>query len=340
MITIKEVAELAGVSKATVSRVMNNSGYVAPETRAKIESIVKRYNYLPSASAVNLSRQETTTVGVVVPEIGNTFYADIVHGITEVADEMNLSLVLFNTSNSPEQEEKAIRALQQQRVKGIILGPSVDYSSSSIGRKVLSQLKALDVPIVVVDRAFDGMEWDAVLYENYQSSYCAAQELYKAGNRNLAVLAGDLSLGIGQERFEGFRKGAQDCGLEIQEKNILKGDFRMDKAYELSKQLLTRGDLPDAIYCSNNQSTLGFLKAANECGIRVGKDIAFIGNDRIEVVDILGIGASWVCRDNCEMGKMAMRMLEERVRNPGKFKTISVVPFRVELNGSEKRNSP
>lgn len=338
MLTIKEVAELAGVSKATVSRVMNNSGYVAPETRAKIENIVKQYHYLPSASAVNLSRQETSTIGVVVPEIGNMFYADIVHGITEVADQLNLSLVLFDTSDDPEKEEKAIRTLQQQRVRGIILGPSVDYMGSEIGRKVLGHLKALDLPIVVVDRAFETMEWDAVLYENYQSSYRAAQELYKAGNRRLAVLTGDLSLNIGRERFEGFCRGAEDCGLKIQEKDILYGDFLMDKAYELSKEMLSRNDLPDAIYCCNNQSTLGFLKAANECDVHVGRDIAIIGNDRIDVVDFLGIGISWVCRDNHEMGRIAMHMLDERIKNPGKCKNICVIPYKVELNGSEKRN--
>ena len=339
MVTIKQVAELAGVSKATVSRVMNNSGYVSPRTREKIENIVKEYNYTPSASAVNLSRQETNTIGVVVPEIGNVFYADIVHGITEVADQMNLSLVFANTSNSPEQEEKAIRMFHQQRVRGIILGPSVDYANSPEGAMLLEQLKALDVPIVIVDRAFDGMEWDAVLYENFQSSFRAAQELYEAGNKRLAILTGDLSLQIGRERFNGFIKGAESAGLTVLEKDILRGNFRMEQAYQLSMQMLTRGDLPDAIYCCNNQSTLGFLKAANECGIQIGRDIALIGNDRIEVVDLLGIGVSWVCRDNREMGSIAMKMLEERIRDPQKCKTISVVPYYLELNGSEKKRA-
>ena len=338
MLTIKQVAELAGVSKATVSRVMNNSGYVSPQTRKKIEDIVKEYHYLPSASAVNLSRQETNTVGVVVPEIGNMFYADIVHGITEVADQMNLSLVFANTSNSPEQEEKAIRMFHQQRVRGIILGPSVDYANSAVGAMLLEQLKALDVPIVIVDRAFNGMEWDAVLYENFQSSFRAAQELYRAGNKRLAILTGDLSLQIGRERFDGFLKGAQSAGLSILEKDILRGNFRMEEAYRLSMEMLTRGDLPDAIYCCNNQSTLGFLKAANECGIEIGRDIALIGNDRIEVVDLLGIGVSWIYRNNREMGSIAMQMLDERIKDPNKCKTISVVPFHVELNGSEKKH--
>ena len=172
MITIKDVAELAGVSKATVSRALNNSGYVSPETKKKIDEIIEKYHYLPSASAVNLSKQETTTIGVVVPEIGNLFYADIVQGITRKADELNLSLVLFDTGNNMEREEKAIRVLQQQRVKGIILGPSIDYAESKRGKKLLKQLTDMHLPIVIFDRDFEQMPWDAVIYENYQSISC------------------------------------------------------------------------------------------------------------------------------------------------------------------------
>lgn len=337
MITIKEVAELAGVSKATVSRVLNSSGYVSAEARRKVEDVIKEYNYLPSASAVNLSKQETSTVGVVVPEIDNMFYADIVHGITEIADELNLTLVLFDTQNSLEKEERAIRALQHLRVRGIILGPSVDYPETKEGRLVLGQLKQLGVPIVIVDRDFTNMPWDAVLYENYECSYAAAVELYKAGNRRLSVITGDMSLKIGRDRLAGFRRGAEDCGLTIREEDILYGDFLMEKAYKLSKELLTRGDLPDAVYTSNNRTSLGFLKAANECRIRIGKDIALMGNDRIDTVDILGIALSCVYRDNYEMGRMAVRLLQERIDNPDRTRTISMIPYKVGLKGSEKR---
>ena len=155
IITIKDVAEMAGVSKATVSRVMNNSGYVAAETRRKIESIMEAYNYVPSALAVNLSRQETNVVGVVFPEIENVFYSDILHGITQVADELDLSLVLFDTQNDLEREKKAFRVLQQQKVRGIILGPSVDYPETAKGRELLANLKEYSVPIGIIDRDFE-----------------------------------------------------------------------------------------------------------------------------------------------------------------------------------------
>lgn len=335
VITIKDVAEMAGVSKATVSRVLNNSGYVAAETRRKIEDIMERHNYVPSALAVNLSKQETKTVGVILPEIGNVFYADILHGITQAADELDVSLALFDTQNSLEKERRAFRNLQQQKVRGIILGPSVDYPETAEGRKLLATLREYRVPIVIVDRDFENMPWDAVLYENYQSSYQAALELYRAGNRRMAVITGDMDLKIGRDRLEGFRKGMEDCGLTLWEEDIYYGNFLMKKAYELSKDLLSREELPDAVFTCNNQSTLGFLKAMSEMQMLIGRDIALMGNDRIEMLDIVGIPFSCVYRDNYEMGRMAIRLLKERVDHPRDVRHICMVPYQVKLKGSE-----
>ena len=319
MITIKDVAELAGVSKATVSRALNNSGYVSPETKKKIDEIIEKYHYLPSASAVNLSKQETTTIGVVVPEIGNLFYADIVQGITRKADELDLSLVLFDTGNNMEREEKAIRVLQQR------------------GKKLLKQLTDMHLPIVIIDRDFEQMPWDAVIYENYQSSYRAAQELYRAGNRTAAMIAGDMNLKIGRDRLDGFRKGAQDCGLELKEEDIFYGNFSMEDSYQLAKKLLTREELPDALYTCNNATTLGFLKAAKEVKRKAGVDIALIGNDRIDIVDILGMNISWIYRDTYNMGYTAMQLLQERFEHPDRPRSLCMIPYQVELNGSEKK---
>ena len=335
--TIKDIAEMAGVSKATVSRVMNNSGYVAAETRTKIENLMKEYDYMPSALAVNLSRQETSTIGVVVPEIGNTFYADILHGVTQVADELDLSLVLFDTQDSLERERRAFRVLQQQKVRGIILGPSINYPETREGRALLETLKRLSVPIVIVDRDFENMPWDAVLYENYQSSYQAALELYKAGNQRMAVITGDMTLKIGRERLEGFLKGVEDCGLKVQPEDIYYGNFTMNRSYELSMELLSQSELPDAVYTSNNDTSLGFLKAVNEKGIRIGRDIAVMGNDRIATLDIPGIAFSCVYRDTYEMGRMAIRLLQERIAHPQKSRSIYMIPYAVKLKGSERK---
>lgn len=337
MITIKEVAGLAGVSKATVSRLLNNSGYVAPDTRRKIEAVIEKYNYIPSASAVSLSRQESATIGVVLPEIDNVFYAEVVHGITEAADKLNLSMVFFDTQNNLKKESHAFRMLQQQRVKGIILGPSVDYTVTTEGRSLLMQLEKLTIPIVIVDRDFENMKWDAVLFENFQSSYQAAVELCKAGNKRIATITGDMELKLARERFNGFKKGVEDCGGELREEDIYYGNFLTECAYRQAKKLLSANTLPDAVYTPNNRTTLGFLKAAHECGIDVGKDIALIGKDHIEAFDILGIGFSYVDGDNYEMGRSAVRLLHQRWEYPDSPRNINMIPYKVQLNGSEKK---
>lgn len=338
MITIKDVAELAGVSKATVSRALNNSGYVNDETRKKIEKIVQEQHYVPSASAVSLSKQETSVIGVVIPEIDNMFYGDILHGITEVADQHDLSLVFFDTQNNAEKEERAMRMLSQQRVRGLVLAPAVDYSVSALGEELHKRLNAMKIPVVIVDRDSENMQWDGVFYENYRCSHQAALELYKAGNRRLGIITGDLKLKIGRDRLEGFRQGVLDCGLELRKEDIFEGDFLEQRAYEISKQIFSSDDRPDAIYCCNNRTILGFLKAAGEVGIRPGKDIAVIGNDRIQLLDQLGIPFSCVYRDNYEMGRTALRMLLERIENPDKPRNICIIPYSVHLCGTEKKD--
>lgn len=336
MITIKDVAELAGVSKATVSRVLNNSGYVNTATREKVESVMKEHHYLPSANAISLSRQESSTIGVVVPEIDNMFYGDVLHGITEIADKNDLSLMFFDTQDNGEKEARALSTLSKQRVRGLILAPAVDYSIDAMASCLRKQLSELNIPVVIVDRDWENMTWDGVFYENYRSSYQAAIELFKAGNRRLGVITGDLKLKIGRDRFQGFKQGVLDCGLELRAEDVLEGDFLTPRAYELSKAMFKSGDWPEAVYTSNNSTSLGFLKAANECGIRIGKDIAVIGNDNISILDMLGVPFSCVNRDNQEMGRVALQMLLDRIENPDHPRKICMVPYSVQLKGSEK----
>lgn len=336
-ITIKEIAFMADVSKATVSRVINNSGYVAVETRRKIESIMGKCNYVPSALAVNLSKQETKVIGVVMPEIENVFYTDVLKGITQAADEMGLSLFLFNTWNDLEREKQVFSLLRQQKVRGILLSPSVDYPDTREGRELLKMIQGNSIPTVVIDRDFENMPWDAVLHENYKSSYQVALELYKAGNRRMAAITGNMALKISRDRFAGFKKGLEDCGLELQEEDIYYGDSQVERAYELSVELLSKEVLPDAVYTGNNMTSLGFLRAVREKGFEIGKDIGLIGNDQIEIVDILGLPFSCIYRDNREMGRMALRLLQERIEHPDKPRSILMEPYQVRLNGSEKR---
>lgn len=334
--TIKEIAELAGVSKSTVSRVLNNSGYVNDETRKKIEDVIKKNNYFPSASARNLSKRETNTIGVVIPEFNNSFFGDVLRGITEIVDENDLSLFYCDTNNNAAKEEKALQMLKHQRVRGVIITPAIDYTEPNASKKLRNMLNNLNVPVVVVDREIENSQWDGVFYENYQSAYCATEVLAKEGHKRIGIITGDLQLKIGRDRFDGFKQALEDYEIKLDKKDIYLGDFTIEKAYCVAKKMFDSGDYPNAIFTSNNNTTLGLIKAARECGITLGKDIGTIGIDHVNILDILGYNFSYVTRDTEEMGRVAMRMLLERLKYPNKERKICIMPYQLVVKGSEK----
>nr|WP_308741956.1 LacI family DNA-binding transcriptional regulator [uncultured Anaerocolumna sp.] len=338
MLTIKEVAELAGVSKSTVSRVLNNNGYVNSEKREKIEKIIRENQYKPSAAAVSLSKRESSTIGVVIPEIDNQFFGEVLKGITDVADINDFSIICCDTQNNGAKELKALSMLEQQRVRGIIITPALGYGDLESVDKLKSALAKLNVPVVVVDRDFDYSQWDTVYFQNYESGYIATESLIKAGNRRIGIILGDMQLKIARERYRGYQDAMAAHHLEILNKDILRGDFTIDTAYQQTMNMITGGDLPDAIVTCNNRTSIGFIKAMTEKGIKIGKDIAVIGIDHIPMLDDLGFHFSCVSRDTEEMGRMSMNLLIQRMENPHQQRCIWVVPCTLKLNGSEKTN--
>jgi LacI family transcriptional regulator len=336
-LTIKDIAEICGVSKSTVSRVINNSGYVNSETREKIEKVIKENIYQPSATARNLSKQESNTIGVIIPEANNTFFGEILKGISEVVDENNLTLIFCDTDNNNLKQEKALNMINVQGVKGLIMTPVNDNDNSEEEKKLKQRLKELNVPTVLLDRGIHKSIWDGVYFENYQSAYTATEILIKEGHKKIGVITGDLNLKIGKDRFKGYLDALEEHGIKRDSKYIYEGNFSVEKAYELTKNFISKNEMPDAMLTSNNLTTLGFIKALKEAKIDLGKDICAIGIDRYEVLDILDYGFSNVARDTIEMGRVAMRMLVDRINNPQRQRVECIMPFEVNLKGSEKK---
>ncbi|MBB6214291.1 LacI family transcriptional regulator [Anaerosolibacter carboniphilus] len=337
-LTINDIAKKAKVSKSTVSRVLNNSGYVRKETREKIENVIKENIYYPSATARSLSKKESSTIGVIIPEADNEFFGEVLTGISEIVDEHNMTLIFCDTSNNFLKEERALAMLNMQRVKGLILTPVNDHNYGEAEKKLKQKLKDLKIPIVLLDRGVKNSEWDGVYFENYKSAYSATEILIKEGHKKIGIITGDLKLKIGQDRYKGYLGAMEDYGMEIINEYIYEGNFSVEKAYELSKQFIESKDLPDAIITCNNRTTLGFIKALKEYNLTLGKDIAAIGIDSNKVLDILGYNFSYVARDAVEMGRVAMHRLLERFEDPNKQRVECIMPYKIYLKGSEKMN--
>lgn len=335
MITISEVAELANVSKATVSRVLNHTGYVNEQTRRRVEAVIRAHHYSPSASAVNLSRQQTNTIGVLVPEITNAFFGQVLHGISKQLDGTDFTLLYFNSDNDTAKEARALRALAQQRVRGLVLTPARDSDAASIDR-LRERIDQMHVPTVLLDRDIPDGTWDGVFFENFQSGCRAAEALIHAGNRRLGIITGDLNLKIARDRRDGFLHTAQALGCPVAPQHIYPGDFTVEGGYRAAKQLFASQPRPQAVLTCNNLISLGFLKAVSEQGLRIGHDIAVIGIDQIPELDYIDYGFSCIARDTEQMGRLAIRVLLERMQHPEEPPRMRTIPFQLRLMGSEK----
>lgn len=336
MITIKEIAELSGVSKSTVSRVLNNNGYINEETRRKVEAVIAEQNYTPSAAARSLSKKETNTIGVIIPEIDNSFFGEVLKGITEVADVNNFSIICCDTQNSGEKELHALRMLEHQRVRGVIITPAMGYADMASVSRLKSQLEKLNVPVVVVDRDFQYSNWDTVAYENYQSGYLATVSLINGGNKKIGFIQGDMDLKIARERFQGYLDAMKENELTPDPEDILEGDFTVDTAYRLTIARGKKGGFPEGMVTSNNRTTMGFMKAIRELRMEIGKDVAVVGIDHVPMMDIFCDNFSCVSRDTEEMGRMGMKLLMERMADGHRARNIIMIPCKLELRGSEK----
>lgn len=336
-LTIYDIAKKAGVSKSTVSRVLNKTGYISEKTKKNVEEVIKNNKYIPSAMARSLSKRESNTIGVIIPEADNAFFGEILKGISEVVDKYNMTLIFCDTGNSPEKEERALNMLKEHRVKGLILTPANDYSDEGAAKRLRKQLRDLMVPVVLLDREVENSLWDGVYFENFKSAYSATEVLISEGNKKIGIITGDLNIKIGRDRYHGYLQAMEDNDMPVEDKYILEGNFSTNKAYQLMKECIEKGDIPDAILTCNNRTTLGFLKAIGEKKLVVGRDIAAIGIDHNEVLDILDYSFSYVERDTIETGRKATYMLLERIDNPDEEIDICIMPFKIVLKGSEKK---
>jgi LacI family transcriptional regulator len=336
-VTILDIAKRAGVGKATVSRALNDSGYVGEDARRRIEEAVKVLGYSPSAAARALSTRQTNMIGLVIPEVSNPFFAEIILGISQVVEANNLVLMLSNTDNRAQLDEKVLQTMCQQRLRGLIYTPAVEYGERGERERLIRLLGQIGSPVVILDRPLPDAPFDEVMTDNHTGAYLSAKALIEAGHRRIGIVAGDMRLNIGRERFEGFRQALNDYGIELREQDILYGEFDQNRTYALTRAMLETDDYPTAFFVSNNLSSKGFIRALFEKGKRIPEDIAYIGFDRVDGLELFGLQYSCLDRDLPRMGAMAMRLMLERIDEPGKARERIVASPALRLTGSEKR---
>lgn len=336
-VTIQDIAREAGVGKTTVSRVINGSGYVKSETEQKIREVMDKYQYQPNAAAQTLSRQESDAVGLLLPEVNNPFFSEMISGISAFIEKSGFTLVLSNSDNDPLRDARALEMMSRQRVRGLIYVPACDYDDEENYGRIKSLLERLSCPIVILDRPIAKLTYDCVTTDNFSGAMDCTNALIEAGHRRIGVVVGNMELFIGRERFRGFKKALESARIPLKEKDVLYGEFSQQTTYQLVKEMLESGDYPRAFFLSNNLSEAGFLQAVTEKGLRIPEDIAFVSFDKISNQEIFNLPFSYLERNIQDLGEQAARLLVRRFNDPDGPQQRVVVMSKVVLLGSEKK---
>lgn len=318
-VTISDIAKKAGVGKTTVSRVINNNGYVKAETRERIEKVMKEMDYLPSSVAKNLSRRRSDLIAFIVPQIENAFYAEVLKGISDVIEREGYTLIVCNTDNDTAKDLKALETIYKQKVAGIIYTPAKEYGDGEEDLPFWDFFSKIKIPCVLLDRPLAGRKkTDRVLSDNHQAAYAAVQALTDAGHTEIGAVFANINSYVSRERYEGFQKALKEKGLRQKKEYVMVCDRSVsEQAYDESMKLLRLKQRPTAVFCGNNICSIGFFRAVFELGMRIPVDIAYIGYDDIPILNALGSRYSCMDRDLETMGRKAARLLLARMDDTG-----------------------
>lgn len=303
--TIKDIARLAGVSTATVSKVINRKDHEITETtRKKVMSIVRQYNYVPNRIASSMVTKKTHTIGLIIPDISNPFFPELARGVEDYANQLGYAVFLCNTDNDSQKEQSYLEKLQEKMVDGIIL------TASNHRRGFTKALKETSIPIVTVDREIDTFISDGtVISDNLMGAYEAVSYLLARGLNRILYLSGPLSSKPSKERLQGYTNALKDHDLQVERDMILDGSFTLDWGYTGTLKAIDQGLQFDSIFCGNDLIAFGAIKAIKSKGLRVPKDISIIGFDDIAMAEMIDPPLTTVKQPNYQMGFESSKIL-------------------------------
>jgi LacI family transcriptional regulator len=322
-VTIRDIAERAGVSINTVSRALNNKPDISEETRRKILKIAQELGYVKNATASSLRSKQTNIVGVIIADSANPFYAEVLKGIEAASRKYGYQIMLMNTERIYENEEKAIEVLLQRRVDGLLITPVQDKSDD------IRALIERKVPFVIVGRHFEELEVDEIHSDEVKGGYLATRHLIERGRKNIIMISGYLFKSAAYMRLEGYRKALKEYGIPFSEKMIIETDIDIESGYRAMREAIEKGLEFDAVFCYNDLLAFGAIKALKECGYRIPEDVAVVGYDDIVYSSFVCPSLTTVRIKKFEMGFEAFRMLLQRLK--GRRKRRKRVILDVEL---------
>nr|WP_315362759.1 LacI family DNA-binding transcriptional regulator [Cytobacillus firmus] len=324
--TIRDVAREAGVSVATVSRYLNNNGYISQKAEMKIREVMERLNYHPNEIARGLAKKKTRTIALIIPDITNPFFPELVVAIEEVAKSKGYSIILVNTQAGDMDDNHFWKQLQNRYVDGFIL------ASFEMSEKVVKAIEKLKIPFVRIDRAAENNTFDSIGLDNYKGAKLAVDHLIEVGCKKIAHISGPGSFPPSSERKRGYVETVMDRamrnGIASPEDSVIvyEGDFTLESGKLLTQILMNEHKDVDGIFLGNDLMAIGCLKALKLMGYQVPKEVAIIGFDGIKLTEMVEPEISTIEQPIYDIGVVSTNKLIRKIEGLEDDKSSSDEP--------------
>ncbi len=335
MPTIRDVAKRAGVATMTVSRVINNSGYVSEETRVKVETAVAELGYVPNMLGPSLRFNQTNTLALVLTDITNPFWTTIARGVEDAAHEEGYSVILCNTDESPAKQEQYLTMLLRRRIDGILLAPVCSAAES------VQNIQDQGVAVVILDRTVPDVDVDIVRADSIAGAIELTHHLIALGHKHVTMLAGPKDVSTSSDRVLGFCEAMQHAGLDLHSGSVIWGQFTQASGHEMAKKALAGQPRPTAFFAANNFIAIGALRALREAGLTIPQDVSLVSFDDIPEDIAADPFLTVIMQPTYEIGYQATQLLLQRLTNATDPKTIEIVlPTELCIRRSSGSPSP
>ncbi|OIJ12440.1 catabolite control protein A [Anaerobacillus alkalilacustris] len=329
--TIYDVAREAGVSMATVSRVVNGNPNVKPTTRKKVLEAIERLGYRPNAVARGLASKRTTTVGVIIPDISSIFFSELARGIEDIATMYKYNIILCNSDHNKEKEIHLLNTLLEKQVDGIV------FMGSQITEEHVEQFKRSPVPIVLSATIDPGKEFPSVNINYEQAAYDAVKFLIENGHTKVAMLSGSLEDPVnGYQKYAGYRRAIEEANITFNDDYVVIGDYTYDSGIEAMEMFLGLNERPTAIFAGTDEMALGIIHGAQDKGYNVPNDIEVIGFDNTRLAAMVRPTLTSVVQPMYDIGAVSMRLLTKYMNKEEVSDEVVLLPHRIEFRQSTK----
>ncbi|TYS45350.1 catabolite control protein A [Bacillus infantis] len=330
-VTIYDVAREANVSMATVSRVVNGNPNVKPATRKKVLEVIERLGYRPNAVARGLASKKTTTVGVIIPDISSTFFAELARGIEDIATMYKYNIILSNSDQNKDKELHLLNTMLGKQVDGIV------FMGGNITAEHVEEFEKSPVPIVLAGSIEESEKIPSVNINYEQAAYDAVQTFIEKGHKEIGIAIGPLHEPINEaKKLAGYKRALSEAGIEYREELVAEGDYTYDSGIEAFEKLMEASVKPTAIFAGSDEMALGVVHGAEDKGFSVPNDVEVISSDNTRLALMVRPQLTSVVQPLYDIGAVAMRLLTKYMNKEKVTENIVVLPHRIEYRDSTK----